>query len=182
MTADPPPQLYTVDDRLSRAGILRELAAMPRLLTDALRGQAPAALLRGPGRGEWPAFGTVKHVRDAALVYGLRFRFIVLDNNPLLPNYDEDNWVAASKDRVEDIASILAEIRASRSGLMRLLRRLDESDWSRTGRHEILGPVVLEAYVRHQVAHERMHLAQVRAALPGDAGRERFKALPGCVP
>ena len=61
-------------------------------------------------------------------------------------------------------AQVLDEIAASRSDLMRLLTRLDAAGWERTGRHEVLGPVVLEDDVRHQLAHERAHLGQVAAA------------------
>ena len=132
---------------------------------------ANANLLRPPADGEWTAFQTLLHLRDAAFIYALRFRWIVFDDDPLLANYDETNWVATAKDTVDDVPHILAEIEASRSDLMRVLSRLSEEQWQRTGRHDIAGPIVLEHYVRHQVAHEAMHLAQIRAVIasPGES-------------
>jgi hypothetical protein len=98
-------------------------------------------------------------------VYALRFRYIVFNDDPFLPDYDENNWVSASRDRVEDMPAIIDQIAASRADLVRMLSRLSEAAWRRGGRHEAMGPVVLEHYARHQVAHEEMHLAQIAAAL-----------------
>jgi hypothetical protein len=33
-------------------------------------------------------------MRDIAQVYGARFKWMILDDDPFLPNYDEDRWVA----------------------------------------------------------------------------------------
>lgn len=106
-------------------------------------------------------------MRDAAIVYSGRFRWMVFDESPILPNYDEDNWVAASVDTVDDLDAILAELRASRTDLVRILERIPDAAWRRTGRHEVLGVVTLEPYVRHQLAHEEIHLAQLESALRG---------------
>ena len=104
-------------------------------------------------------------MRDCAIVYSARFRWMVFDNDPFLPNFDEDNWVAAAFERPEDAADVVAEIAASRRDLMRVLRRMPDSSWQRTGRHEIHGTVTLEPYVRHQLEHEHQHLAQIAQAL-----------------
>ncbi len=126
---------------------------------------ANADLLRAAADGEWTAFQTLLHMRDAAFIYALRFRWMVFDDDPLLTNYDENNWVEAARDSVEDVPNILDEIAASRSDLIRVLSRLSEPQWQRSGRHEVAGPIVLEHYVLHQVAHEAMHLEQIKAAL-----------------
>ncbi|MEX0783938.1 MAG: DinB family protein [Dehalococcoidia bacterium] len=159
------PNLYTLDSPLTSTQVLDELAATPKSLRSLLAGVPPGTLSASPDPDGWSAFETLCHFRDAALVYALRFRFIVFDQDPLLPNYDENNWVAAAHDRPEELTAILDEIAASRSDLVRVLRNLHERFWQRTGRHEVIGPVVLEDYVRHQLAHERAHLAQIREAI-----------------
>ena len=160
--------LYQLDRPIGRDELLLELAKVPQRLMQ-LIGAIPAGQLdREPAPGEWSAFKTCLHLRDAAFVYSARFRWIVFDNDPPLPNYDEDNWVAAAHDAVADLPEILEEIAASRRDLVRVLSRLPDAAWERTGRHEIIGPVVLDSYVRHQLAHEEMHLAQAgRALSPG---------------
>jgi hypothetical protein len=158
-------QLYELDPELTRAEVLDELGRVPDQLKRVVSGMAAEALERPPGPGEWSAFQTLCHIRDAALVYAIRFRWIVFNDSPFLPNYDEDNWVAACRDTPADAPQIVAEIAASRADLVRVLQRLPEEGWLRTGVHEVLGQVQLEPYVRHKLRHEEMHLAQMSAAL-----------------
>jgi len=158
-------ELYRLDDEPTREAVLDELGAIPLRLREAVSRADASSLMRAPAPGEWPAFQVVCHMRDAALVYAARFRWIVFDEDPFLPNYNEDNWVAASRDTVDDLPAILDELAASRSDMIRVLRRLPDEAWTRTGRHEVIGPVALEPYVRHQLAHDRAHLAQLEAAL-----------------
>ena len=162
--------LYRLDRPLSREDVLVQLAKVPERLAHLINAMPAAHLDREPAPGEWSAFKTCLHLRDAALVYSARFRGIVFDSDPFLPNYDEDNWVAASHDVVEDLPEILNEIAASRRDLVRVLSRLPAAAWERTGRHEVIGPVVLEPYVRHQLAHEEMHLVQAGRALSRGSG------------
>ena len=165
MAATSNPYLYVLKEPLRRAEVLEELALMPARLREAVGIAPEKALLRGGTPAGWSAFQTFLHVRDATLTYAARFRWIVFNDNPLMPDYDENNWVAASKDIPADIPEILELVAASRADLVRVLSRLDENGWQRTGRHEVAGSIVLEDYARHQVVHERMHLGQIRSAL-----------------
>ncbi|MFN0146421.1 MAG: DinB family protein, partial [Dehalococcoidia bacterium] len=126
-----------------------------------------------PVPGEWSAFHVLRHMRDAALVYSIRFRWMAFNADPFLPDYDEDRWVALAADTAADLPALLGEFAASRSGLVRLLTRLSPEAWGSTGRHEVLGTVVLEPYVRHQLKHEELHLEQLWAALALAAASSR---------
>ena len=165
MSATPNPYLYVLEEPFSRAEVLEELSQTPARLREAVGTANEAALLRRGSADGWSAFQTFCHVRDATLTYASRFRWIVFDDNPLMPDYDEKNWVAASKDTPADVPDILEQVAASRADLVRVLSRLDVEAWLRTGRHEVAGSIILEHYVRHQVVHERMHLEQIRNAL-----------------
>lgn len=164
---DPQPvfKLYELEADLSRAEVLAELASVPERLASAVGKASADDLTADAADGGWSAFKVVCHMRDAAIVYSGRFRWMVFDDSPILANYNEDRWVAAARDTVADLPGILDEIRASRSDLIRVLSRLPEDAWARTGLHEVIGLVTLEPYVRHQLAHELSHLAQIRSAL-----------------
>lgn len=157
-------ELYKPDRELSREELIAELAAMPQRLRSLVAGHDASALARRPGDG-WSALDVCKHIRDITQVYGMRFKWMILDDDPFLPNYDEDRWVAGSPDSAAQLDDILREIEAYRGETVRLLRSLGDEGWRRTGRHEVLGSVVLEPYVQHQYAHEEQHLAQVRSVL-----------------
>jgi len=158
-------QLYELDRDLSRDELVDALAAMPSRLREVLRGLQAGALTRVLDGGGWSAIEVVRHVRDAVQVYGMRFKWMILQDDPFLPNYDEDRWVAASPDGPAQLDAVLDELAAYRAETVRLLRALPAEGWSRRGRHEVLGSVELEPYVRHQLAHEEQHLAQMAGAI-----------------
>ena len=163
--ASPTPSMYALDGYPNREDVLRGLQAIPAHLRAAVRDASADELTRAGPDGGWSAFQVCCHVRDGFLVYSSRFRWIVFNDDPVLPSMDEENWVLASRDTVGDLPDLLAEMSASRADLMRVLSRLPEASWRRTGQHEILGRVALEPYVRHQLAHEKMHLSQIASAL-----------------
>lgn len=167
MPDEPNPYLYRLERPLSRAELLAELATMPERLRSALEGADAAALTNPPGADDWSAFQVLCHIRDATLTYAARFRWIVFNGDPFMPDYDENNWVKASRDTPADIPGMLDEVACSRRDLIRVLSRMPEAAWFRTGRHEVAGSIVLEHYASHQVAHEDMHLGQIRAAIRG---------------
>jgi hypothetical protein len=138
---------------------------MPARLRKAMGNRDSHLTAARSGAGEWSAFETLCHLRDATLVYAARFRWIIFNDDPFLPDYDENNWVARASDLPGDTPAMLDEIAASRADLVRVLSRLPDSGWQRTGRHEAMGHVVLEHYARHQVVHEEIHLDQIKTAL-----------------
>jgi hypothetical protein len=162
---DAPPELYRLERDLSRDELVAELAEMPDRLREIVADRDATTLERRPTPDAWSAFDVCKHLRDGTQMYGMRFKWIILQDDPLLPNYEEDRWVADSTDSAANIGQLIDELAAYRAETVRLLRGLSPEGWQRRGRHEVLGSVALEPYVRHQVEHESQHLAQLRAAL-----------------
>ena len=164
--ADAPPfELYRLDRDLARAEVIAALAAMPSQVREMVAGAQADALRRQNAEGDWSAMETLRHFRDIVQVYGMRFKWIILQDAPLLANYDENAWAARHPDGPTEATAMLEEIGAYRAETVRLLRSLDEAGWRRTGRHEALGVLELEPYVRHELAHEEQHLAQLKQAL-----------------
>lgn len=157
-------ELYRPDRDYTRDELLAQLAIMLPRLRELLIGRDAAALQRRVVTGDWSPIEVFRHLRDIAQVYGMRFKWIIMEDDPFLPNYDEDRWVSESPDGPDEVASVLCEIEAYRGETLRLLGSIPADGWSRRGRHEVLGIVGLEDYVRHQVAHEERHLAQLQAA------------------
>jgi hypothetical protein len=158
-------QLYQLDRELSRDEVIAALAVTPARFRDILRGRPAEELERRQDGGGWSAIEVLRHVRDVVQVYGMRFKWMILQDDPFLPNYDEDRWVAASPDGAAQLDAVLDELAAYRAETVRLLRALPPGGWSRRGRHEVLGALELEPYVRHELAHEEQHLAQLTEAL-----------------
>ena len=161
------PALYRLDRDLTRDQLIAELAAMPTLLRSMMSGRTADALERRSADGAWTPLESCRHIRDIVQVYGMRFKWMILQDDPFLPDYDENRWAAGSPDGAADIESLLDEIAAYRGETIRLLRSLKPDGWTRTGRHEVMGAVKLDAYVRHEVAHEEQHLEQLERSFAG---------------
>ncbi len=157
--------LYRLERDVSRDELIAELAELPQRLWDTVANRDAKALQHRPAPDEWSALDVCKHLRDAVQVYGMRFKWMILQGDPFLPNYEEDGWIANSPDGADALSQMIAEMAAYRAETVRLLRALPPEGWTRSGRHEVLGPLTLEPYVRHELAHEESHLAQLRAAL-----------------
>jgi hypothetical protein len=165
MADSPDNSIYQLDRHLTPDQVIDELADIPRRVQTLLTPTPPAERLsRAPG-DEWSAMQTLRHIRDAIQVYGMRFKWMILQVEPFLPNYEENLWATHSPDGPANVAQILEEISAYRGETVRLLRGLPDDGWGRIGRHEMNGPIELEPYVRHELVHEEMHLEQLKRAL-----------------
>lgn len=162
-----PDSLYALDRNLTRDELIEALAAIPARLREIVGTQQAEALERKPSVDDWSPMEAVRHIRDAVQVYGMRFKWMILNDDPFMPNYDENRWVSNHPDHADDVSAMLNEVAAYRQETVRLLRTLPAEGWSRRGRHEISGSVELEPYVRHELVHEEQHLAQLEEALAG---------------
>ncbi len=118
------------------------------------------------GEGDWNTHQVAAHTRDAdKLVYGLRTRRTVEEDNPVFENFDQDTWMAANYNPDEPLASILDELSASIKSTASMLRELPPEAWSRESSHEIYGGgFTLQTWVERRLAHIQEHLNAVRKA------------------
>jgi uncharacterized damage-inducible protein DinB len=160
----------------TRADLLGALAATPDVL-DALLGDLDPAVARAaPGiDGAWSAVEVAYHLRDAEEMAVERVRRMLDEDEPLLPGYDQEA-LAVQRDYAGAVAAdVLAAFRTHRERQLTQVRALAPEAWARGGRHEQAGPITIEGYLAHLVAHDAQHLGQVarairaaRATAPGD--------------
>ena len=140
--------------RTSAAAVRRAVASVP---TD--------GLTRPPRAGEWSVLETLTHLRDVVVhVQGLRIRRLLYERAPLFADFDEESYRRASLARGESAADLIETIVAEHEQVARLLRNLDDADWSREGRHPTLGTMSIERLARQMGEHTEEHVAQITAA------------------
>ena len=112
---------------------------------------------------EWNAHQLAVHVRDAEkLVYGLRVRRTLEEENPLFKNFDGDAWMIEHYDPNEQLASVLNELLASVQETLARLKELPSEAWARTGRHETYGEgFTTQTWAERGLAHLEEHLKTV---------------------
>lgn len=150
------------------AEVQRATLAEVRALID----EAGDALRIEPEPGEWSVIECVGHLVDGEIVVAGRLRWILAEDEPDIVGYDQALWVARLHHRDDDPAALLDTFAGLRRANLELWARTPEADRARVGHHRERGPESFELTFRLLAGHDRVHLAQARAAL-GLARRRR---------
>ncbi len=128
--------------------------------------RAPRELTHAPQRGQWSAAEVAAHLADAEMVYSVRIRMMLTDDNPSLTGYDEQAWAARLSMCDLNVAGSVERFRVLRDANLRLYESLESAEWARTGVHEERGLVTVSGIVESLIGHDRTHLDQIRKLLP----------------
>ena len=111
----------------------------------------------------WNVHQIAAHTRDVErMIYGLRVRRSLEEENPLFENFDGDAWMAEHYNTDEPLASILDELADSVRTNVARLKRLPPEAWTRPSRHEAYGDgFTVQTWVERGLAHIEEHLKTV---------------------
>lgn len=111
----------------------------------------------------WSVHQLAAHTRDVEkMVYGLRVRRTLEEDDPLFENFDGDAFMAAHYNPEEPLASILDELADSVRANVARLRSLPPEAWTRPSRHETYGAgFTAQTWVERALAHMEEHLKSV---------------------
>ena len=131
----------------------------PRLL-HAIHGIGENDLRRPGGPKKWSILDVIAHLGDLELIAAVRYRDIVAIWRPALQKLTQEEWVARVHRR-DSRDSILEQFWFARRLNIAFLERLDESDFTRLGRHPDFGDSTLADLVTHVIRHQEKHLGQI---------------------
>ncbi|MCC7365438.1 MAG: DinB family protein [Dehalococcoidia bacterium] len=144
-------------------------SAGPGVLRAAMAGVSQGVVSqRAPGQ-DWSIRDHVVHLADAELVRAVRVRFIIAEEVPLLPAWDEGEWKRRLQYLWRDVDGAIAQFELTRWSTAELVAYAGKAAWERQGRSgEEL--VSVRDLVERGVGHIDDHVAQIaeaRAALGG---------------
>jgi len=154
---------------------MKELLEYRRQLMDAFDAsakefRAECLAARDPhspvAEGGWNVHQLAAHTRDVdKLVYGMRARRTLEEDNPQFENFDGDAYMAEHYDAGENLGSLLDGFVSNVSSLVNTLRSLPGEAWTRESRHLIQGGgLTLQAWVERDLGHIKEHLESVKKA------------------
>ena len=124
-----------------------------------------------PAPGEFSVAELVGHMLDAEIVTSTRYRWILAQDRPALPGYEQDDWVRVSGYGEADAGQLVETFSALRKLNLALWHRTPASERGRVGEHSERGPESYEVTFRLTAGHDLVHLDQGRATLAAlDAG------------
>jgi hypothetical protein len=118
-----------------------------------------------PADEEWSAVELLGHITDSELVTSARYRWVLAEDEPPLPGYDQEAWTARFNHISDDPEMLLTLFGSLRLANLDLWERTPAEDRGRFGIHAERGPESFDLLFRLQAGHGRMHLAQAGRAL-----------------
>ena len=148
--------------------LIEKYAAGAALPAYAVFGLSPEQEQARPGPGGWSIAELVVHLLDADLVYAERIKRVIAEDEPALLNMDETAWVERLGAQAMPVGEAVSLFAANRQWTARILRRLDDDAFARTGVHSVRGRVTLAdllSTVTNHVDHHLTFLFAKRARL-----------------
>jgi uncharacterized damage-inducible protein DinB len=148
-----------------RKAQLEALRATPARLKDALAGVPKALALWTPAPGKWSILEIVCHMRDMERdAYLARFRRVLAEENPALPDIDGDRASLESDYRGQKLSEVFRDWKRLRRETLRLLAGVKQDQWGRQGTHETAGALSIDDFVRRLAqGNDEAHLRQIEA-------------------
>jgi hypothetical protein len=165
---------------LERAALLHILAETPTRLKAALKGVPRKLLLWTPGPGKWSILEIVAHMRDMERdAYLTRYRRILAEDNPTLPDLDGDLIAIREEYRSLKLPELMRDWLRARKECLKLLKSVKGARWERMGTHETAGPLSMDALLRrHAMGNDEAHLGQIEGIKKRAAAFESLEAGP----
>jgi hypothetical protein len=144
--------------------MLWNLRSLPNELGDLLTELDEETLRWRPVPNKWSIKEIMCHLRDMESdAYLARYRRILSEDNPVLPNVDQDQLAIDRDYRNQDAMAALAEFKRLRANTIEILEATPTDSWSRSGVHETDGPLTIEQLLIRQIkGNDLNHLAQMK--------------------
>jgi DinB superfamily len=113
--------------------------------------------------GEWSPRQVIHHLADSEMTSAIRVRRLIVEDNPVIVGYDQDQYAdCLFYDR--PVEASLAAFKAARDSTVPILRRLDEAQWQRAGTHTESGHYSVEGWLQIYADHADIHADQILRA------------------
>lgn len=156
--------------------LIEEYVAGPAKLRAAVAGLSREELTARPGPGAWSILEVVVHLADSDAISIDRMKRMLTEDDPPLFYADETAYVERLYTHEQDLEDALTLLEVGRRQWARVLRKLPDEAFARTGRHNRRGTVTVGQFVADYCAHIDDHLkfvvgkrAKLGKPLPGGA-------------
>lgn len=148
--------------RDERNELIAKYAAGYDEVVKALNGFPAESLGAHPIPGKWSAREIVHHLGDSESTSAIRLRKLLVEDNPVIEGYDQDQFARKLRYNERDMAPALEAFRAARATTTQLLTLMSEDEWTRAGTHTESGRYTGETWLEIYARHAHNHAAQIQ--------------------
>jgi hypothetical protein len=136
---------------------LAELPAMIRANAAAWQDVLGAATVAGrPAPGTWSPLEYGCHVRDVLRLYDYRLTLMLTEDDPLYPNWDQDETAIADRYGEQDPAGVAAGLAEAAETIASRFAAVTSDQWPRKGRRSDGAQFTIETSARYFI-HDPVH-------------------------
>jgi DinB superfamily len=162
----PCPECGLDTNSFSRAEIPEMIRANAAAWGEALA--APDAARR-PRPDKWSPLEYGCHVRDVFRLYDYRLGLMLAEDDPLFPNWDQDETAARDRYGEQDPADVARQLTEAADALAGRFAAVSDDQWPRPGRRSDGAAFTVETFGRyfiHDPVHHLYDVTGVRHAAP----------------
>jgi hypothetical protein len=141
----------TVDER-AVGDMIRVNAAQWQGLLD----RPPAEVRARPVPDRWSTLEYAAHVRDVFRLYLQRLRSMLDTDDPLYPNWDQDDTAVRERYNEQDPADVAVDLAAAAEALARAFDEVGNHEWSRPGRRSDGAQFTVASFATYLI-HDPIH-------------------------
>jgi len=112
--------------------------------------------------GKWSAREIVHHLGDSETTSAFRLRRLLVEDNPVIEGYDQDQFATKLRYNERDMAPALEAFKIARITTAQLFALMSEDDWKRSGTHTESGHYSVEKWLKSYADHAHNHAAQIQ--------------------
>jgi hypothetical protein len=109
-----------------------------------------------PAPGRWSALEYACHVRDVLRLYDYRLGLMLTTDDPLYPNWDQDETAVAERYGEQDPGTVASELAEAADTIAASFRALTGPQWERTGNRSDGARFTVETFARYFI-HDPIH-------------------------
>jgi uncharacterized damage-inducible protein DinB len=142
--------------------LIEQYADGAEKLSLAIRGLTPQDMVCAPdpqwNAGKWSIQQVVIHVADCEQVYADRMKWVISEDNPPLPGFDQEKWAAALLYEEQSAQEAAKLVELTRKQMASVLRKLPDDALARVGQHSERGAVKVIDLVQYMATHLDHHV------------------------
>jgi hypothetical protein len=117
-----------------------------------------------PDDSTWSALEYACHVRDVYRVYDVRLERMLIEDDPLFPNWDQDAAAVDDHYNEQDPQQVASELMSAAGALADRFDQVQSDEWDRPGRRSDGAQFTVQTFARYFIHDPVHHLHDVGAS------------------
>ncbi|GGA60486.1 YfiT family bacillithiol transferase [Ornithinibacillus halotolerans] len=145
-------------------GYLQQIATHTERLREVVDGLSEEQLAKTYREGSWTVHQLVHHIADSQMNMFQRLKLALTDENPQVPNFEQDRW-AVQPDTELPFESSIKMLEGINERIVALGNSLSVEQLDRVFTHQYNGEITVATKIAKLAWHEEHHLEHIKIAL-----------------